>query len=163
MDIVSRRILGTFDQLDRDSLDLHTLFEFVAGNPPDARAAVLDAVSELAKSGLLHDDGGDFYSRTEDGRLAVIAPRDITLYTRGGCHLCDEAKAIIFPLLPQFGANLYEIDVDDDPILHDRYTDDVPVIFVGSQFFAKHRIDAESLRRRLTQTSPETGEATIDE
>ena len=54
----------------------------------------------------------------------------------------------------QFGAKLREADIDDDPILHDRYTDDVPVIFVGSQFFAKHRVDPALLRRKLEQARP---------
>jgi glutaredoxin len=151
MDAISQRILSTFDQLERDSLDLHTLFEFVGGNPPEERNAVLDKVSELVKLGFLRDDGGDFYGRTEDGRLGIAAPRDITLYTREGCHLCDEAKGHITPLLPEFGARLREVDIDDDPVLHDRYTDDVPVIFVGSQFFAKHRVDPALLRRKLEQ------------
>jgi glutaredoxin len=156
MDKLSRSILSTFDQLERDSLDLHTLFEFVGGNPPEARAAVLDAVSKLAESGFLRDDGGDFYSRTEEGRLAVVAPRDITLYTRGGCHLCEEAKTAITPLLSQFAAKLHEVDVDDDPVLHDRYTNDVPVIFIGQQFFAHHRVDAAALRRKLEHTPAQT-------
>lgn len=153
MDATARRILSTFNQLERDSLDLHTLFEFVGGNPPENRNAVLDKVSELVKKGFLRDDGGDFYSRTEDGCLAVAAPTGITLYTREGCHLCDEAKAIIAPMLSQFGAKLREVDIDDDPVLRDRYTDDVPVIFVGSQFFAKHRVDPALLRRKLEQAS----------
>ena len=151
MDDTSRRILTTFDQLERDSLDLHTLFEFVGGNAPDSRTAVLDVVAQLTKSGLLRDDGGDFYSRTEDGRLAIAAPRDVTLYTREGCHLCDEAKSAMAPVLAQFGAKLTEVDVDDDPILRERYTNDVPVIFVGREFFAKHRVDAAPLKRKLEQ------------
>lgn len=153
MDATARRILSTFDQLDRESLDLHTLFELVGGNPPEARTAVLDAVSDLVKAGFVRDEGGDFYSRTEDGRIAVAAPRDVTLYTREGCHLCDEAKAVIAPLVSQFGGKLTEIDIDDNPILHDRYTNDVPVIFVGPQFFARHRVDVPSLRRKLEQTA----------
>jgi glutaredoxin len=154
MDYISRRILSTFDQLERDSLDLHTLFEFVGGNPPEERNAVLDKVSELVRLALLRDDGGDFYTRTEDGRLGIAAPRDVTLYTREGCHLCDEAKAVITPLLPEFGAKLREVDIDDDSVLRDRYTDDVPVIFVGSQFFAKYRLDPALLRRKLEQAHP---------
>jgi hypothetical protein len=86
MDPVQQRILATFDQLGRDSLDLHTLLEFVGGNPPEQREAVFDAVSALLKNGLLKDSGGDFYSRTENARIAVAGPRDITLYTRDGCH-----------------------------------------------------------------------------
>jgi glutaredoxin len=150
LDAIARRILTTFDQLERESLDLHTLFEFVGGNPAAEREAVLDAVNSLVAQGLLREGGGsDFYQRTEDGRLAVVGPRDITLYTREGCHLCEEARTQILPLLREFGATLREVDIDDDPALHDQYTDDVPVIFVGSQMAAQHRIDAGRLRRLL--------------
>ena len=150
MDAIARRILTTFDQLERESLDLHTLFEFAGGNPAAEREAVLDTVNSLVRRGLLREAGGsDFYQRTEDGRLAVVGPWDITLYTREGCHLCEEARAQILPLLAEFGATLREVDIDDDPVLHDRYTDDVPVIFVGSQIAVQHRVDAGRLRRLL--------------
>ncbi|MFZ0581823.1 MAG: glutaredoxin family protein [Candidatus Acidiferrales bacterium] len=150
MESTARRILAAFDQIERDSLDLHTLFEFVGGNAPTEREAVLDAVTDLVKQGLLKPQGGsDFYQRTEDGRLAIVGSLDITMYMREGCHLCEEAKATMVPLLAEFGAKLHEVDIDDDPILLDRYTNDVPVIFVGSQFFAQHRVDVARLRRQL--------------
>lgn len=153
MDSTARQILATFDQLERDSLDLHTLFEFVGGNAPAEREAVLDSVTDLVKQGLLKADGGsDFYQRTEDGRLAIAGPRDVTMYMREGCHLCDEAKVEITPVLTEFGAKMHEVDIDDDPVLLARYTNDVPVIFVGSQFFAQHRVDVARLRRRLQGT-----------
>jgi len=147
---MARRILELFDQLERDSLDLHTFLEFVGGNPPVAREAVLDTVSEMVKQGLLRESGrSDFYERTEDGRLEVVSPRAITLYTREGCHLCEEAKAAILSLVSEFGATLREVDIDDDPILHDRYTNDVPVIFLGSKMVVQHRLDPAQLRRQL--------------
>lgn len=150
---ISRRILTLYDQLERDSLDLHTLFEFVGGNAPADREAVLDAASKLAKQGLLAEDsGGDFYRRTEDGRLAIAGPRDVTLYTREGCHLCEEARQQILPLLSEFGAQLHEVDIDDDPALHDRYTNDVPVILLGRTTIAQHRLDGRRLRRELEGT-----------
>ena len=150
MEAMARRILELFDQLERDSIDLHTLLEFVAGNPPAAREAVLDTVSEMVKRGLLRESArSDFYERTEDGRLEVISPREITLYTREGCHLCEEAKAAILPLVSEFGATLREMDIDDDPVLHDRYTNDVPVVFLGSKMVAQHRLDPAQLRRQL--------------
>jgi glutaredoxin len=149
---IARRILQLFDQLERDSLDLHTLFEFVGGNPTAEREAVLDRVVSLVREGLLRESQqSDFYERTEDGRLAVVSPREITLYTREGCHLCEEAKAGILPLVSEFGATLREVDIDDDTILHDRYTNDVPVIFLGSKMVAQHRLDAAELRRRLRE------------
>ena len=150
MEAMARRILELFDQLERDSLDLHTFLEFVGGNPPAAREAVLDSVSEMVKKGLLRESRrSDFYERTEGGRLEVVNPREITLYTREGCHLCEEAKAGILPLVSEFGATLREVDIDDDPILHDRYTNDVPVIFLGSKMVAQHRLNPAQLRRQL--------------
>jgi glutaredoxin len=150
MDSTARRILATFDQIERESLDLHTLFELVGGNAPAEREAVLDAVTDLVKKGLLKAEGGsDFYQRTENGRLAIAGPRDVTMYMREGCHLCEEAKATMAPLLAEFGAKLHEVDIDDDPILLECYTNDVPVIFLGSQFFAQHRADLARLRRQL--------------
>jgi len=148
---ISKKILSTFDQLEKDSLDLHTLFEFVGGNAPAEREAVLDAVADLAQRGLLREESADFYARTESGRLAVANPLEVTMYTRQGCHLCDEAKAAMAPLLLEFSAKLREVDIDDDPVLFERYTDDVPVIFIGGQLFAQHRIDQGLLRNRLEE------------
>jgi glutaredoxin len=150
MEAMARRILELFDQLERDSIDLHTFLEFVGGNPPAAREAVLDTVSDMVKKGLLRESQrSDFYERTEDGRVEVVSPREVTLYTREGCHLCEEAKAAILPLVSEFGATLREVDIDDDPVLHDRYTNDVPVIFLGAKMVAQHRLDAAQLRRQL--------------
>ena len=85
----------------------------------------------------------------EDSRLARSGPLDITLYTRPGCHLCDEAKAAIAPLLREFGAVLREVNIDDDPVLMERYGLDVPVFFIGPKKTAKHRVDLEQFRRQL--------------
>jgi glutaredoxin len=79
------------------------------------------------------------------------APIEVTLYTRAGCHLCEEAKAQIAPLLREFGAQLREVDIDADPALREQYTNDVPVIFLGSQKVAKHRVDLDQLRRQLAR------------
>jgi glutaredoxin len=153
MDPIAQRVLSLYDQLERDSLDLHTMFEFVGGNDPKQREAVLDAVSELAKNQLLREGESDFYTRTEDGRLAIVNPREITLYTREGCTLCEEARVAIAPLTQEFGTTLREVDIDDDPVLHDRYTNDVPVVFLGPRMVAQHRVNVSQLRRQLEQAS----------
>jgi glutaredoxin len=151
MDPIQQRVLSLYDQLERDSLDLHTMFEFVGGNDPKQREAVLDAVSTLVKSGLLREGESDFYARTEDGRLAIVNPRELTLYTREGCTLCEEARVAITPLAREFSTALREIDIDDDPVLHERYTNDVPVVFLGSRWVAQHRVNVTQLRRQLEQ------------
>ena len=85
----------------------------------------------------------------EELRLARCGPRDVTLYTRPGCRLCDEAKAAIAPLLREFGAVLHEVNVDEDIVLKERYGWDVPVIFIGQHKAAKHRVDLAQFRRQL--------------
>jgi len=87
----------------------------------------------------------------EDARLAACGPRDVTLYSRPGCHLCEEAKAAIAPLLREFGAVLHEINVDEDAVLKESYGWDIPVIFIGSHKAAKHRVDLAQFRRQLEE------------
>jgi glutaredoxin len=85
----------------------------------------------------------------EDLRLARCGPRDVTLYTRPGCHLCDEAKVAIAPILHEFGVVLREVNVDEDSVLKERYGWDLPVIFIGRHKAAKHRVDLRQFRRQL--------------
>ncbi len=73
----------------------------------------------------------------------------ITLYTRPGCHLCEEAKQQMAPVLVEFGAELLEVNIDADPALREQYTNDVPVIFLGARKIAKHRVNLVQLRRQL--------------
>jgi glutaredoxin len=85
----------------------------------------------------------------EDARLAAAGPRDVTLYTRPGCHLCEQAKAAIEPLLSEFAATLREVNIDGNAELEGRYGWDIPVIFIGAHKAAKHRVDLAQLRRQL--------------
>jgi glutaredoxin len=87
----------------------------------------------------------------EDFRIAGCGPRDVTLYTRPGCHLCDEAKSAIAPLLQEFGVHLREVNIDEDPVLRERYSWDIPVIFIGKHKAAKHRVDLAQFRCQLEQ------------
>jgi len=151
LDTLGKRVLAAFDELGRERLDLHALLETAGGKKPENREAVVDAVQQLAERGLVRAEGGDFYTRTEDGRLAIAGPRDVTLYTRKNCHLCEEAKAAIAPLLREFGAVLCEVNIDDDPVLKERYGRDIPVILIGQRKAAKHRVDVAQFRRQLEE------------
>jgi glutaredoxin len=86
---------------------------------------------------------------SEDARLAAAGPREVTLYTRPGCHLCEDAKAAIAPLLREFDASLHEVNIDKDEVLEERYGWDIPVIFIGARKAAKHRVDVGQIRRQL--------------
>lgn len=74
-----------------------------------------------------------------------MAMPDSVLYTRKGCHLCDEALAelIRHGLTPQL------IDIDEDPGLTARYTDCVPVVWIGGRERFRGRVNAVLLKRLL--------------
>lgn len=76
---------------------------------------------------------------------------ELTLYTRGGCDLCEEMKAQLVPLLREFGVRLGEVDVDTDPALATRFGEEVPVVFLDGRKVAKYRLDVKQLRRQLVQ------------
>ncbi len=61
------RVLRLFGEMGEDRLDLHVLFE-AAGNEPDERVHVLDAIEELVRAGMLEASSGDFYALTEKGK-----------------------------------------------------------------------------------------------
>jgi len=88
----------------------------------------------------------------EDTRLAAAGPREVTLYTRPDCHLCEEAKTAIAPVLREFGAVLREVNIEKDAVLEERFGQDIPVIFVGGRKAAKHRVEVEQFRRQLLQS-----------
>jgi len=71
MNPLSVRVLRLFGEMGKDRLDLHALFE-AAGNEPSERRAVLDAIDELTRAGMVDECGGDFYALTEKGKGAVV-------------------------------------------------------------------------------------------
>ena len=66
---------------------------------------------------------------------------EVTLYTRRDCPLCDEAKAT----LRAAGLEPKEVDIDRDPELQRRFTNDVPVIYIDGKEAFRHRVSAEQL------------------
>lgn len=67
------------------------------------------------------------------------------LYTRQGCHLCDEARAV----LERYGLTVHSIDIDSDPDLVARYDQCVPVVVLDEQERFRGRVDEVLLRRLL--------------
>jgi glutaredoxin len=91
------------------------------------------------------------------GDKATPDTLEVTLYTRAGCQLCEEAKSQMAPLLAEFGARLREVDIDADPQLCELYNFDVPVISLGGRKIAKHRIDPHQFRRQLQEAQHRSG------
>ena len=75
----------------------------------------------------------------------------LTIYTRPGCHLCQEMKVIVERVVrdAQAQARIEEIDIASDADLEARYALEIPVLLVNGRKAAKYRVTEEELRRRL--------------
>lgn len=78
----------------------------------------------------------------------MSAPR-VTLYSREGCHLCDEARVVIERVCADTGEAWSEVDIDTDADLQDRFTEEVPVTFVDGRQHDFWRVDEQRLRAAL--------------
>ena len=72
---------------------------------------------------------------------------EVTLYTRANCPLCDKAKAAIRAAesLYRLHIELREVDIDSHHALRERFTNDVPVIYVAGSEAFRHRVDPREL------------------
>ncbi|PUA82697.1 glutaredoxin family protein [Nocardioides currus] len=73
----------------------------------------------------------------------------VTLYGRAGCHLCEEARAVIEGVCAELGESFAEVDIDTDAVLAERFTEEVPVTFVDGRQHDFWRVDPDRLRAAL--------------
>jgi glutaredoxin len=73
----------------------------------------------------------------------------LTLYTRPGCHLCDEMKDVVEPVARDYACTLEEIDISGDAALEGRFGQEIPVLFVDGRKAFKYHLTERELRRRL--------------
>ena len=81
----------------------------------------------------------------------------IQIYSRPGCHLCDEMKAVVRKLAESFPLAVEDIDISTDPDLDRRYGLEIPVLVIDGRRAAKYRVTEDALRRMLvgrSATSP---------
>lgn len=74
---------------------------------------------------------------------------ELVLYTRPGCHLCDEMKTVIAARRRHRAVVLTEIDISTDASLERRYGRDIPVLLLNGKEVARHRLEAQDLDRML--------------
>ena len=81
----------------------------------------------------------------------------ITIYSRPGCHLCDEMKEVVTRTIQRFTgrAQIEEIDISTDPALEARYGLEIPVLMVDGRKAAKYRVTEAELTRLLARTPVE--------
>jgi hypothetical protein len=83
-----------------------------------------------------------------DPRVVDVAPR-IRMLGRPGCHLCDEARAVIARVAADLGVAWEEQSILDDPSLLEQYGEQIPVTFVDGRQHDYWRVDESRLRAAL--------------
>ena len=73
----------------------------------------------------------------------------VTLYGRPGCHLCDDARAVIAKVCADLGESFEELSIDDDEELARRYGEEIPVTLVDGRRHDFWRVDESRLRAAL--------------
>jgi glutaredoxin len=77
--------------------------------------------------------------------------KQVILYTRDKCKLCDVMKAQLDEIRIQNPFDLQIFDIDKDPALRARYHEEVPVLTIDGEKIAKYRLDPAMLLRRLAE------------
>ena len=77
----------------------------------------------------------------------------LTLYSRPGCHLCEEMRREVENLLGDLPHEWDVVDVDRDPELARRYGESIPILFVNGHLFAKIRLPRLSSKLRLVRAA----------
>jgi glutaredoxin len=71
------------------------------------------------------------------------------LYSKPGCHLCDDARVVIAEVCVELGEAYAEVDITTDPELLRRFGEEIPVTFVDGEQHDFWRVDTARLRAAL--------------
>ena len=73
----------------------------------------------------------------------------VTLISRAGCHLCDEARSVIAAVTAELGEEFVEVDLGSDPGLAERYGEMIPVTLVDGRLHDYWRVSPARLTEAL--------------
>ncbi|MCW2847976.1 MAG: glutaredoxin 2 [Marmoricola sp.] len=74
----------------------------------------------------------------------------VTLYSKPGCHLCDEARSVVERVCAEVGTSYDEVDITSSSELMSAYGEQIPVTFVDGRQHDFWRVDEARLRQALT-------------
>ena len=75
--------------------------------------------------------------------------REVVVYSRRGCHLCEIMKEKLVKLERRGGFRWREVDVETEDGLRRQFTDEVPVVFIDGRKAFKYRLDEQEFLKRL--------------
>lgn len=73
----------------------------------------------------------------------------LSMYSRPGCHLCDEMKAVVRRVARSVPLTLEEIDISADRELLSRHGLEIPILMIEGKKAAKYRVTDDDLMRML--------------
>jgi glutaredoxin len=77
--------------------------------------------------------------------------RTVTLIRKPGCHLCDDAQAVVEKVCGEVGARWEARDISQDERLYEQYWEQIPVVLVDGRQHTFWRVDEQRLRKALTE------------
>jgi glutaredoxin len=75
--------------------------------------------------------------------------KTVTLYSRPGCHLCDDAREVLERVQARAPFTLVEVDIETDDVLHARYLERIPVVALDGEELFDFSVDETALVRRI--------------
>ena len=75
--------------------------------------------------------------------------REVIVYSRKGCHLCEIVKEKLTKLERRGGFRWREVDVETDELLRRQFTDEVPVVFIDGRKAFKYRLNEQEFLKKL--------------
>jgi glutaredoxin len=85
-----------------------------------------------------------------DGKFEADVHR-VTLITRVGCHLCEDAEIRLRELADELDFQYEELDVDSDQNRRSEYSDRVPVILIDGKEHGYWRLEEDRFRRAIAK------------
>jgi len=83
-----------------------------------------------------------------------VASTTLTLIGKPGCHLCDDARAVVTSVLGSFDSvQLEEFSILDDTVLYEKYVEEIPVLLLNGKVHNIWRVDPDRLRTALTEAT----------
>ena len=76
--------------------------------------------------------------------------QNLKLYSRQGCHLCEEMEAALLSFNDELLYSVTVYDIDDDQNLFDRFNVLVPIVFKGDQEILRYHFELANLKSALT-------------
>lgn len=75
----------------------------------------------------------------------------LTLLSKPGCHLCDDARQIVLEVAGERGLTVEERNILDDEALLAEYAEEIPVLLIDDRVHQIWRVDPERFRRALDE------------